>query len=226
MSTQPMVLTIRGKKLGILIRGVRLAKGKTLEECAQAMGISPAILESYEFGEQSPSLPEIELLAYFMDSPLDYFWGRELNPRGNGGNHKVDPVLLIGLRQRMMGVLIRKARLQAKLSAEVLAERVSIPLAKLEAYELGENPIPLPELEALAGALNVPIRDFQDRASPIGLRFIEQRNMSAFKELSPDLQAFVIKPVNRPYLELALRLSEMSVEKLRTVAEVLLEITL
>ena len=41
-----------------------------------------------------------------------------------------------------------------------------------------------------------------------------------------ELQGFVCKPINRPYLELAVRLSEMSVEKLRGVAEGLLEITL
>jgi hypothetical protein len=41
-----------------------------------------------------------------------------------------------------------------------------------------------------------------------------------------DLQTFVSKPINRPYLELAQRLSEMSVDKLRSVAEGLLEITL
>jgi hypothetical protein len=41
-----------------------------------------------------------------------------------------------------------------------------------------------------------------------------------------ELQSFVVKPINQPYLELAQRLSEMSVEKLRAVAEGLLEITL
>jgi len=40
------------------------------------------------------------------------------------------------------------------------------------------------------------------------------------------LLAFVLKPINLPYLELAKRLSEMSVDKLRDVAEGLLEITL
>ena len=40
------------------------------------------------------------------------------------------------------------------------------------------------------------------------------------------MQQFVSKPVNQPYLELAQRLSEMSVERLRSVAEGLLEITL
>jgi hypothetical protein len=46
-----------------------------------------------------------------------------------------------------------------------------------------------------------------------------------FLELSPELQAFVSKPINRPYLELAQRLSEMSVDKLRSVGEGNLEVT-
>ena len=46
-----------------------------------------------------------------------------------------------------------------------------------------------------------------------------------FAQLPTKMKDFVSKPVNRPYLELAMRLSELSVEKLRTVAESLLEIT-
>ncbi len=54
----------------------------------------------------------------------------------------------------------------------------------------------------------------------------QQRATQHIERLPPDLQEFISKPVNRPYLELAQRLSEMSVEKLRAVAEGLLEITL
>ena len=45
-------------------------------------------------------------------------------------------------------------------------------------------------------------------------------------ELPAELQAFVSQPVNRPYLELAIKLSSMSSDKLRSVAEGLLDITL
>jgi hypothetical protein len=45
-------------------------------------------------------------------------------------------------------------------------------------------------------------------------------------DLPPELQAFVSQAVNRPYLELAVKLSSMSSEKLRSVAEGLLDITL
>jgi hypothetical protein len=50
--------------------------------------------------------------------------------------------------------------------------------------------------------------------------------MQHFDDLPPDLQDFISKPINRPFLEIAQRLSGLSVEKLRAVAEGLLEITL
>jgi hypothetical protein len=45
------------------------------------------------------------------------------------------------------------------------------------------------------------------------------------RHLSPELQTFVAQPVNTLYLEVAMRLSRLSVEHLRSVAESLLEIT-
>jgi hypothetical protein len=50
--------------------------------------------------------------------------------------------------------------------------------------------------------------------------------MQKFLELSEEMQNFVRQPVNRPYIELAMKLSSMSREKLRAVAEGLLDITL
>jgi len=96
----------------------------------------------------------------------------------------------------------------------------------LNAYELGEDAVPLPELEILAKAFNSSIREFQDKSGPVGTWFSKQRILSDFQELPSELQNFASKPVNQPYLEVAKRLSEMQVEKLRSVAEVLLEITL
>ena len=46
-----------------------------------------------------------------------------------------------------------------------------------------------------------------------------------FLELPLELQEFVCQPVNLPYLELALTLSDLSAKKLRSVAEGILDIT-
>jgi hypothetical protein len=67
---------------------------------------------------------------------------------------------------------------------------------------------------------------FLDPKGSVGVKFAHQKLVEALMDLPQELREFVSKPVNRPYLELAQRLSEVSVEKLRSVAEGLLEITL
>jgi transcriptional regulator with XRE-family HTH domain len=226
MMINPMAISIRSKKLGVLIRDSRLSHNKTVGECAMAIGVSPETFEDYELGEQSPSLPEAELLAFFLNMPFEHFWGATALSEGEDAPNKINPQQLVGLRQRMIGVQIRQTRMGANLTLENIADRAGISADKLEAYEMGEKPIPMPVLEALVVSLNLSIREFQDRHSQIGQWFIQQRAIKDFLDLPPEVQGFVCKPVNRPYLELAQRLSEMSVDRLRTVAEVLLEITL
>lgn len=226
MTVNPLTLSIRSKKLGVLVRDARLATGKSVEECARAIGVSAGVLDEYELGEKSPSLPELEALAYSFNIPLEHFWGEKTLSRRIEHRLKSNLEQIVALRQRMIGAQVRKARREAGLSLEELAKSAWSSVTLLEAYELGEMPIPLPDLEVLSGLLNCSIKDFQDQRGPVGAWAIEQRNVQEFLTLPPELQDFVSKPVNRPYLQLAQRLSEMSVDKLRAVAEGLLEITL
>jgi len=226
MTVNPIALTIRAKKLGVLIRDARLASEKSISECAQALGIGEADFEEFEYGGKSPSLPELETLAYYLDIPLDHFWGDQTLSEKDGRKIEQKMRLAIPLRQRMIGALLRQARLEKHLTLEALAERAYSSPTLLESFEMGEMAVPLPDLEVLCGILDRSIKEFMDRAGPIGAWATQQRAIQDFMTLSPELQVFVSKPINRPYLELAQRLSEMSVDKLRGVAEGLLEITL
>ena len=91
---------------------------------------------------------------------------------------------------------------------------------------MGERPIPLPELEVLISALGGRIESFFDRNGPVGQWMTNEEAIQSFLELPEELREFASKPVNRPYLELAMKLSSMSKDKLRSVAEDLLDITL
>ncbi len=226
MAQNTLALNIRAKKLGVLIKDARLAANKSIEECAQAVGAPPARFTQYEFGEQSPSLPEIEMLAYYLELPIEHFWGRETISQQARAAKLLDAAQLLQIRQRMIGALIRQARQQASLSLATLAETTGLTIQLLESYELGAEPVPFPHLQAIAAGLNRPLKDFQDKSGPLGAWAAQQQAVRGMLEMSPDLLNFVSKPINHPYLELAQRLSEMSVEKLRAVAEGLLEITL
>lgn len=226
MTNRPIAIRIRAKKLAVLIRAARLAAGKEIEECAQAIGVSIEKFKDFETGEDSPSLPELEALACFLNVPIEQFWSDRVNLPLDPSDDQIDVGQVIELRQHVIGALLRKARTEADRSTMEIADQAGITEEQLVAYELGEIPIPLPELEALAAAIEFPLEEFRDTRSPVARRALQQRALRQFAELEPELQDFISKPVNRPYLLLAQRLSEMSVEKLRMVAEGLLEITL
>jgi transcriptional regulator with XRE-family HTH domain len=219
-------ITLRTKKLGVLIRDARLAARRSPDECARAMGITRGMLRAYEEGRRAPSLPEVESLAYFLKLPMDHFWGKSTVSEEPPQAEPADATQLAQLRQRMIGALLRQERNTASLSIKTLSQDTGIPGARIKAYELGERPIPLPELEALVNSLSTRVETFFDQGGPIGKWMTEQRAMKQFMELPPELQAFVSQPVNRPYLEIAVKLGSMSSEKLRSVAEGLLDITL
>lgn len=222
----PTQITIRTKKLGVLIRDARLASRRTLDECARAIGVSRGIFKSYEEGRRAPSLPELEILVYFLNLPIDHFWSKEALSDDPPPTAPLDLTRLVGLRQRMIGALLRAERMNASISMKALSQQTGISPGRLKAYELGERPIPLPELEGLLTVLGGQIEIFFDESGPIGQWMARQQAIKDFLDLPAELQEFVCKPVNRPYLELALKLSAMSTEKLRSVAEGLLDITL
>jgi transcriptional regulator with XRE-family HTH domain len=224
--TNTSVGNLRAQRLGKLIQEARLKTDQSISECAQILGMSDATFEAYEAGDNSPSLPELELLAYTFQVPLEYFWGEGEISRSFKKPSEVNFARLNSIRQRMIGAKLRKARLEAGYSLESLGSEIDMSPETLENYELGLTPVPVPALEMLGEALKQPIKYFEDQHGPVGIWSAQQRALKDFKELPPELQIFVTKPINRPYLELAQRLSEMSVEKLRAVAEGLLEITL
>lgn len=224
MSIQSQV-ALRTRKLGVLIRDARLAARMTIPECAKAAGVTPGIFRAWEEGRRAPSLPELEVLAYSLRLPLGHFWGREIRSDDASPNENLDLTAFVGVRQRVVGALLRQQRETTSISLRVLSERSGFPAARLTAFELGERPVPLPELEALVALLGGQVETLFDRSGPIGRWMAQQAAIQAFLELPPELQDFVCRPVNRPYLELAMKLSNMSTEKLRSVAETLLDIT-
>ncbi len=224
MSIQAQV-SLRCRKLGVLIRDARLAERMTIQECARAVGVTPAIFAAWEEGRRSPSLPELEVLAYSMHLPLNRFWSKAATSEGVPPTETLNLPAFTSIRQRLIGALLRQAREKANISSHALAEISGIPASRINAYELGEQSVPLPELEGLISLLGAQIEALFDQTGHIGKWMTQQKAVEDFLLLPPDLQNFVSKPVNRPYLELAKKLSGLSTDKLRGLAEDILEIT-
>ncbi len=224
MSIQTQV-ALRSRKLGVLIRDARLAARKTIPECARTIGVTAGILRAWEEGRRAPSLPELEVLSYALNLPLRRFWSKDATSDDAPPTETLDLPALVGIRQRLIGALLRQMREKASISPRALAELSGLSTARLRAYELGDRPIPLPELEGLTALLGGQVEMLFDQTGPIGSWMVQQKSVLDFLLLPAELQNFVCKPVNRPYLELAMKLSGMSTDKLRSVAEDLLDIT-
>jgi len=219
-------ITIRTKKLGVLIRDARLAERRSVKECANAMGIKPAVFRAYEEGRRAPSLPELEVLVFYLKLKITHFWGKDALSDATSPAELLNLPLLMNVRQHKVGALLRLGRNNANLSLRTLSEKTGISTNRLKAFELGERPVSLPEFEVILSALGAHIEDFFDQSGPVGKWMTEQLAIQRFLELPDDMQNFACRPVNRPYLELAMKLSEMPTDRLRSVAEGLLDITL
>lgn len=218
-------VALRSRKLGVLIRDARLAARKTTPECARMIGVTPGIFRAWEEGRRSPSLPELEVLSYALNLPMHRFWSKDATSDDAPPTETMNIPAFVGISQRLIGALLRQIREKASISPRALSGLSGISTARLKAYELGERPIPLPELEGLTALLGGQIEMLFDRTGPIGVWMGQQKAIQEFLKLPPELQNFVCKPVNLPYLELAMKLSGMSTDKLRSVAENLLDIT-
>jgi hypothetical protein len=83
-----------------------------------------------------------------------------------------------------------------------------------------------PELERLARLAGQPLDTFlDDTRGPLGRHEAANERQRRFQELPLEVQSFVIKPANINYLETAMHLSELDVDRLRTIAASILEIT-
>ena len=218
--------TVRSKIVGVLIKDARQVRGLSEEACATAAGCTPEALAAFELGQSSPSLPELEMLAYALDVPLSYFWGDTvLSQRPAPKRAALPAAEVAALRQRIIGALLRQARQSARLELADVAQGVGLAPARLSAYELGQSPIPLPELEALAARLGVPMDYFLEEQGPVGEWDNTRRAFERFSQLPPELREFVSRPINESYLRLAQRLSQLPAGELRGIAASLLEIT-
>lgn len=227
-------LDLRQRILGVLLRDARMHASRTLEDCAAFLGIPPETLAAYEEGEQPVSLPELEALAYFLNVPVGHFLSAEPKLLGETPSFNVPEFL--ALRHRIVGALIRQAREEAGQSPEELARLLGCSPERVREYEYGERPLPLPELEVLARALNRPLEYFLDHVGPVGRQAhreekaagegpVEDGAFRAFQQLPPQVREFVLKPINRSYIEIAMKLADLPAGRLREIAEGLLEIT-
>jgi transcriptional regulator with XRE-family HTH domain len=205
-----------------MLREARERAGRSPAECARLLDLSPGEWEAAEAGERAFALPDLEALSLYLDVPLATLWGGEPFPPAPA----VDYAAFRQLRAVIVGALLRQARQEAGQTADEIAAAAGLTPESLEAAERGAAPIALPELEKVAAVLGVPLSYFQeDEHGPLARREAERKLLRRLDELAPEARQLVAAPVNQGYLDVAVHLSGLDAQRLRAIAESLLEIT-
>lgn len=216
--------TLRRKILGVKIRHARTRAGLNLKEVGQALGLAENIIAELEYGQRDVSLPQLEALALIFNVPVIYFWSDEIIAEPN---LEFPTRQAMDLRRRIIGVLVRQGRTEAGLTQAEIAKALSISEETVAAYEFGQVDIPLPQLETLSELLQKPIAYFLDKgisqngSGPMATL----DDIANYSQLSTEVKEFLSNPANVLYINIAMKLSEMSAETLRALAEGLLEVT-
>jgi transcriptional regulator with XRE-family HTH domain len=215
---------LRAKMLGVLLRDARLNAERSIEDCAYLLRVPADEMQAWELGDAVPSLPQIELLAYYLGVPVSHFWGLD-TLEAKAGRHVDIQQEYMALRNRMVGALLRQAREDANLSIEQLSDASSIPVERITQYELGEM-LPMHELTVMASAVKKNISYFLESSGHVGEWLAIREEWKHFADLPEDVRRFAANPLNIGFIHIAKLLSDMPTEKLRQVGESVLNITM
>ena len=254
------LLQIRAKKIGMKIAIARQKAGLSLEDLSGSSGIDIAELTEIEKGISCPSLPQLQYIASLIQLPLDDLVNvYALAPIPAGIVASALPKYF-EIRNRMLGIQIKKNRLDQEISEEQLAQYCELQPDEVQAFESGQKAIPFLKLMKISELLHLPyeLQQNEEPINPVVPQVAEEVPQEEIavqipaespqpvqevtqpeirtttteikndypSSFSEELRAFVSKPSNIPFLELAMKLSKMDAKKLRDIAESILEITL
>jgi len=211
--------------LGVILKDARKAAHQTTREAAESIGMTTSMLSAFESGRRSITLPELEALAYTYDVPIRHFLYNAQFLTEN----KRDPInlkRLVPLRQKMIATKLRQLRAEKGMRLSELGKQTGISSRRIKSYEIGRRPITLSDLETLSTALGVEVASFLEPFGPVGEWEINRESDVLFQKLPSDIRHFAAQPIHEPYLRLAMKLSELSADRLRNIAEAILDITL
>lgn len=215
MEPQPAVL--QRKIVGVLIRAARERARRTVAQLARRLGVTPARVRAYENGTREVSLPELELIALYLQTPLSFFLSGEITLEEPSS----EPPSATELRARraLIGAKLKQARLAAGKSKEECAQAIGRTVSAISRYERGTTDIPLSELDALARALNVNLYYFVEREDAIAGDVLDLERLA---RMPKDVRAFALDPTNLPYLRMAMKLRDLPSERLKELGEIML----
>ncbi len=210
---------LQRKIIGVLIRAAREKARRTPKEVARRLGVTPARVRQWEGGAREVTLPELETLARFLNTPLSFF----LEGDSMVAEIIPPPPALEQVRARLaaIGEKLKQARLAAGKSREDCAAVIDRKPSTISRYERGASDIPVTELDRLAQFLGVNLFYFLEpaRGADDGSDLLDLEKLA---HVPREVRAFVLDAANLPYLRMAVKFSDLPVDKLKELGEILL----
>ena len=212
------VIVVKRKILGVLMRAARERTRRTIGEVAQCLGVTPARVRQYEAAARAITLPELEALSLFLQTPLSFFLD---------GKAEIVAEKTISLnadeshaRRAAIGAKLKQLREVEGKSKDDCAQAIGCTAAMYNRYERGAADIPVADLDTLARWLGVNLFYFvadkttADESSSV----LELEKLS---RLPRDVRAFVLDAGNLPYVRMAMKFTEMPADRLKELGEIL-----
>ncbi len=216
---------LRARIVGVLLRDARVSIGRSLEDCARLLNVTPEQIETWETGDETPSLSQLELLAFYLDVPVSHFWGTQTK-EADYRDYSTVQAEFVALRDRMIGAMIHQARDEKGLTLEAIANETALSVEQLSLYESGQEPIPMHYLQMIAHSVGKNLSHFLENSSQIGTMLSMREEWKHFIEMPEELRKFAANPLNAGFIEIAMMLAQMPVDRLRRVGESVLNITM
>ena len=210
--------SVRGKLLGVLIRKCRLEAERSLTECALFLGADLALIEAWEYGESVPSLPQLELLAQFLNGDESFSSdGAAVEDRAAQDEYML-------LRRRLIGGLLRAARESSGRSVEELSESTGLRADQLTGFEFGDEKISVSDLTALAQTLKLDLSYFATPPYNLPEQSRSGNLLETPAEIDSDWREFAAESENLPFIQLAMAFQHIARDDLHRIADALFTI--
>lgn len=178
------------KKLGIVIKSAREIRKQSIEVCANAIGVEASTFLLYENGEIAPSLPELEVLAYFLEVPIQHFFNSTLEEEKIvfKNNQDLDQFLMI--RSKVIATRLKSYRLKKNVSPAKMVANTSLTEDQYLLYEDGSQPIPLTNLQAFMFPLGCSMKEFLAEGGRIGAKYRAEKAQQTLEDIPSEVQKF------------------------------------
>ena len=136
------------KKLGIMIKNSRTVKNRSVDDCAKVLGIEPKVFEQFETGQQTPTLPQLEILAFYLDVPIQLYFTSQLQEQRQVFDDSEELQKFLTVRRKSIATRLKSQREQKELSIAEMIANTTLDEKQYREMEEGQQPISLTNLQA------------------------------------------------------------------------------